>query len=122
MAHEPRPPMMREASTELAVEPDEAWEVVSDPTTYPDWLVGAVEIVAVDDAWPEPGSSFRHRVGIAGPLTTSDTTTVELVEAPRWGPGRFQVAIRVAVAERHATRISGGGYGPPAEPGTHAPR
>jgi MFS family permease len=55
-----------------------------------------------------------------GPISRRELA--ELVEAPRWGPGRFQVAIRVAVAERHATRISGGGYGPPAEPGTHAPR
>jgi uncharacterized protein YndB with AHSA1/START domain len=74
---------MREVTTDLPVPVSRAWAVLSDPTTYPRWLVGAVEILDVDERWPRPGTSFRHRVGITGPLTTRDTTTVESVDEPR---------------------------------------
>ncbi|HEX7136081.1 MAG TPA: SRPBCC family protein [Iamia sp.] len=77
------PPGMREVKIELPVPIDEVWSVLADPTTYPRWLVGAVEILSVDDDWPGPGSSFRHRVGVAGPLTTQDSTTVQVVDTPR---------------------------------------
>jgi uncharacterized protein YndB with AHSA1/START domain len=77
------PPGMREVSIEIPVPIDEVWAVLADPTTYPRWLVGAVEILSVDDDWPVPGSSFRHRVGVAGPLTTQDSTTVRVVDTPR---------------------------------------
>jgi uncharacterized protein YndB with AHSA1/START domain len=40
------------------------WDAVVDPTSYPEWLIGAEEIRDVDDRWPEPGSSFHHRVGL----------------------------------------------------------
>lgn len=77
------PPGMREVTTELPVAVERAWSVLADPTTYPDWLVGAVEILSVDDAWPEPGTSFRHRVGLGGPVTTQDSTSVTSVDEPR---------------------------------------
>jgi uncharacterized protein YndB with AHSA1/START domain len=76
------PPGMREVTTELPVPAERAWTVLADPTTYPRWLVGAVEILAVDDDWPRPGTSFRHKVGLTGPITTEDTTTVESVDEP----------------------------------------
>ncbi len=77
------PPGMREVSTQLPVPVERAWAVVADPRTYPDWLVGAVEILSVDDGWPRPGTEFRHRVGLAGPVTTQDSTSVVDVETPR---------------------------------------
>ncbi len=77
------PPGMREVSTALPVGVERAWSVLADPTTYPRWLVGAVEILAIDDGWPAPGTSFRHRVGLAGPVTTQDSTTVGRVDEPR---------------------------------------
>lgn len=77
------PPGMREVTTDLPVPVETAWAVLADPTTYPDWLVGAVEILSVDDAWPAPGTSFRHRVGLGGPVTTQDSTTVKAVDEPR---------------------------------------
>ncbi|QYG91883.1 SRPBCC family protein [Iamia sp. SCSIO 61187] len=77
------PPGMREVTTDLPVGAAVAWAVLSDPTTYPRWLVGAVEILSVDEAWPEPGTSFRHRVGLGGPITTQDSTTVKAVDEPR---------------------------------------
>ena len=77
------PPGMREVTTELPVSVEQAWAVLADPTTYPRWLVGAVDILSVDDDWPAPRSSFRHKVGLGGPLTTKDSTTVESVDEPR---------------------------------------
>lgn len=77
------PPGMREVSTELPVSVERAWAVLADPNTYPRWLVGAVDILSVDDGWPAAGTSFRHEVGLAGPITTQDSTTVESVDAPR---------------------------------------
>lgn len=68
---------MREVTRDLPVAPAAAWAVLADPHTYPRWLVGAVEILGVDASWPEPGASFRHRVGLGGPLTVQDSTTVE---------------------------------------------
>jgi uncharacterized protein YndB with AHSA1/START domain len=61
---------------------DEVFDVLLDPTTYPDWLVGADRIRAVDDGWPAPGTAFHHTVG-AGPLKVSDKTTVVSVDRPR---------------------------------------
>lgn len=56
------------------------------PETYPEWLVGCREIREVDESWPEPGSRFHHRVGLVGPLTIPDSTSVAEIE-----PGRLLV-------------------------------
>lgn len=77
------PPGMREVTTELPVGVERAWSVLADPTTYPRWLVGAVDILSVDDGWPAPGTSFRHKVGLGGPVTTQDSTSVQASEEPR---------------------------------------
>lgn len=47
--------------------------MLSDPETYPEWLIGAREIRSTDDAFPAPGSRFRHRVGV-GPVEVRDET------------------------------------------------
>jgi uncharacterized protein YndB with AHSA1/START domain len=53
-----------------------------DPWTYPEWLVGAQDMRSVDPGWPAPGSSFHHRVGLAGPLTIADSSSSCEVDAP----------------------------------------
>jgi uncharacterized protein YndB with AHSA1/START domain len=69
--------------TRYAAAPIErVFEVVSDPRTYPDWLVGAREVRSVDADWPRPGSRFHHRVGLVGPLTIPDSTSSLEVDAP----------------------------------------
>ena len=55
---------------------------IADPSTYPDWLVGAQTIRSVDDAWPDEGSAFRHVIGVP-PLVVRGSTTSTCVE-----PGR----------------------------------
>jgi uncharacterized protein YndB with AHSA1/START domain len=56
------------------------FDVISDPTTYPEWLTGAKRIRRVDRDFPRPASEFEHEVG-AGPLTVKDTTEVEEIRA-----------------------------------------
>lgn len=60
----------------------EVFAVLAEPRTYPEWLVGAKAVRSVDDAWPAPGSSFRHRVGLFGPLTLADSSTSLALDAP----------------------------------------
>ena len=54
------------------------FDVISEPTTYPQWLTGAKRIRRVDNDFPRPASEFEHEVG-AGPITVKDTTEVEEV-------------------------------------------
>jgi hypothetical protein len=49
--------------------------VLTDPTTYPRWLVGAKRIREVSSDWPAEGSEFKHVVGF-GPLAIPDRTSV----------------------------------------------
>lgn len=59
------------------------FDVLVDPTTYPHWLVGARDIRAIDDDWPEPGAAFHHRVGLVGPLKIADLSKVIEIDPPR---------------------------------------
>ena len=61
--------------------PEAIFDLLLDPQTYPDWLVGAQDIRGVDDDWPSPGSRFHHRVGV-GPLTIADSTVIEALDPP----------------------------------------
>jgi uncharacterized protein YndB with AHSA1/START domain len=56
------------------------FDVVSDPDTYPSWLVGAERMRSVDAEFPRPGSSFEHSVG-AGPVTIDDSSESVGVQA-----------------------------------------
>jgi hypothetical protein len=49
--------------------------VLADASAYPRWVVGPREAVAVDPAWPDPGSGFLHQTG-RGPFTVRDRTQV----------------------------------------------
>jgi uncharacterized protein YndB with AHSA1/START domain len=68
--------------------PDAVFAVLADGHRYADWVVGAKKIRTVDPAWPAPGSTFRHKVGV-GPIEIKDSSTVEAVE-----PGR-SITLRV---------------------------
>lgn len=68
---------------DIAADVDDVYAVLADPTSYPDWLVGAKGIRSVDGDWPRAGSCFRHRIGVGGPLTVPGSTTVRRAEPPR---------------------------------------
>lgn len=54
---------------------DDVFDVLRDPYSYSDWVVGTKEIVDADDSWPAVGSGFQFRVG-AGPVGLHGTTRV----------------------------------------------
>lgn len=91
----------------------EVFDALVDPRTYPDWLVGAKEVRSVDDTWPAPGSSFRHRVGLFGPLTVADRSTSRELDAPhlfvlevRARPlGRARVTFRLDAPSPSTTEV-----------------
>lgn len=58
---------------------DDVFNVLANPETYPDWLVGAQRIRSVDDAFPKVGAKFEHSVGTAEAATVDDRT--EVIEA-----------------------------------------
>ena len=76
-------------SITVPAERSQVFAVIADPATYPHWLAGARRILSVDDRWPDPGTSFRHVVGI-GPLTVSDTT----VSLGALAPSRLEMQVR----------------------------
>ncbi len=75
------PGAVARSETYIAVSPERVFEILSDPESYSEWVVGAQEIREADDDWPEPGSNLHHTVG-AGPLRARDATTVEDASPP----------------------------------------
>ncbi len=96
---------------------DVVFAVLTDPETYPHWLIGARDIRSVDDRWPEVGSRFHHRVGLVGPLKVADTSEVLDIEPGRrlslevrarpFGRGRatFELADDVDESGSTATKL-----------------
>jgi uncharacterized protein YndB with AHSA1/START domain len=93
------------ASAELVIETDRdsLWAAIADPRTYPDWLVGAKTIRAVDPAWPAPGTAFHHRVGF-GPFVINDRTTVIDVDPQRLLALRIRATFAIQAIVRFELR------------------
>jgi uncharacterized protein YndB with AHSA1/START domain len=73
---------MAYTSRTFAAPRNAVWDVLIDPTSYPEWLIGAEDILGVDATWPKVGSRFRHRVGI-GWLSIPDYSEVLAIEDGR---------------------------------------
>jgi hypothetical protein len=58
------------------------YDVLSDPYSYANWVVGASEVTSADDDWPREGSRFRWRIGTP-PLQTNGETEVIENDPPR---------------------------------------
>lgn len=67
---------------EVDLTPEAVFEVLTDARHYPRWLGGARRVLVDDPAWPAPGSTFHHEVGV-GPVGVNDATSVAGIE-----PGR----------------------------------
>lgn len=69
---------------EITVEapPPAVWDVLADPPTYEEWVVGNKGIRGFDQSWPAPDTEFQHRVGF-GPVVVNDKTVALESEAPR---------------------------------------
>jgi uncharacterized protein YndB with AHSA1/START domain len=70
-----------EVRAEIAAPPSEVFDVLAEPRTYPEWLVGAKRIRDVDADFPSKGAEFDHTVG-AGPVSIDDSTEVLEVHRP----------------------------------------
>src|SRR5687768_13839132 len=84
--------------TFIPLPPERVFEVLADPFTYQEWVVGTSAIRDADENYPEVGSRLYHRVGL-GPLAIRDHTEVlELIpdrqlvlDAHLWPVGRARV-------------------------------
>lgn len=81
---------MPEVRRAVHAAPDAVWAALADPTTYPEWLVGAQAIRGVEPGFPEPGTDFHHSVGPADGATLPDRTTA--IEADP--PHRLKLKVR----------------------------
>jgi uncharacterized protein YndB with AHSA1/START domain len=61
--------------------PEAVFELLSDPRSYADWVVGSHEVRAADSTWPVAGSAFDHTVG-RPPLRIKDHTYVVRARPP----------------------------------------
>jgi uncharacterized protein YndB with AHSA1/START domain len=68
-------------TTYIDAPPERVFDVLADPFTYDDWVVGTTKIRRADPEWPAPGTRLHHTVGFP-PLGTSDHTEVVAVQAP----------------------------------------
>jgi uncharacterized protein YndB with AHSA1/START domain len=62
--------------------PARVFDVLSNPDSYGEWVVGSKQVRDADPDFPAPGSRFHHTVGF-GPITVSDHTVVEELERPQ---------------------------------------
>ncbi len=72
---------MARNETFIDAPPEAVFDVLADPRTYGEWVVGSSEIRAADGHWPAPGSKFDHSVGIQ-PLVIKDHTEVVAARPP----------------------------------------
>jgi len=73
---------MARTTIQVSAPPERVFDVLADPFTYAQWVVGCKEIRRVDGDWPEPGATFHHSVGL-GPITVKDSTSVVECEPQR---------------------------------------
>jgi uncharacterized protein YndB with AHSA1/START domain len=65
----------------FGVPPERVFEVLSDPATYADWVVGSRSVERWDPEWPKAGAKFAHTQG-KWPVIINDETVVEASEPP----------------------------------------
>jgi uncharacterized protein YndB with AHSA1/START domain len=65
----------------ISAPPEDVFALLSDPASYPEWVVGTREVRDADEHWPDLGAVMHHSVGI-GPFVLRDITQVTDVRAP----------------------------------------
>ncbi len=89
-------------SREVGAPAQAVWDVLADGWLYPNWVVGAARMRAVDDDWPRAGAQLHHSVGL-WPLMLDDRTEVlESVpnrllklKAHAWPAGAARVVVEI---------------------------
>jgi uncharacterized protein YndB with AHSA1/START domain len=62
--------------------PQAVWDVLADPPSYEEWVVGNKAIRDYDRTWPAPGTEFHHTLGF-GPVAVKDKTVALEAHPPR---------------------------------------
>lgn len=71
-----------EVRHEIPAPPDVVFDVLAEPRTYPQWLMGAQEMRAVDADFPKEGSELHHSVGPTEDATVDDDSEVLASDPP----------------------------------------
>jgi hypothetical protein len=58
----------------------DVWGVLADGWSYANWVVGSTRIRAVDEAWPQEGSSIAHSVGLWPAVLDDRTVSIGMHE------------------------------------------
>ena len=62
--------------------PPAVWDVLADPPSYEEWVVGNKETRDYDRSWPAPRAEFHHKIGF-GPVAVKDKTVALEALPPR---------------------------------------
>ena len=89
---------MAENDVYIAATPEQVFAVLSRPSNYAEWVVGAKDVHDADPGFPAKGSRFEWEAG-AGPIALKDETEVLEIEAPR------RLLLRVKVSSLGTARI-----------------
>lgn len=92
---------------------DDVFAILCDGWNYPNWVVGASHVRAVDRGWPEPGTRIHHSVG-PWPVHLKDFTEVVVAERPRllvldarlWPVGAARVRLDLEEVGKRETRVT----------------
>lgn len=68
-------------SIDVGASRQRVFDVLCEPTSYLDWVVGSGRFRGVDAEWPAVGSRFHHTVGV-WPFEVRDATELRHIEAP----------------------------------------
>jgi uncharacterized protein YndB with AHSA1/START domain len=68
--------------TSIEAPPEAVWDVLADPGSYSEWVVGSKDMRGVEGDWPEPASLFHHTQA-TWPFPIKDTTSALVAERPR---------------------------------------
>lgn len=104
---------MAENAIVIDAPPERVFDVLADPETYAEWVVGTRTVRGADEGWPAPGARLYHSIG-AGPVTIDDSTEVVEAQAPsrlvlraHLGPlGTFHVDLALRDDGRGGTRVT----------------
>ncbi|HEU5128008.1 MAG TPA: SRPBCC family protein [Glycomyces sp.] len=101
---------------------EDVFAILCDGWNYPNWVVGASHVRAVDREWPDPGAKIHHSIG-PWPVNLKDFTEVVVSERPRllvldarlWPVGSARVRLELEERGKRETRVK------MAERATHGP-
>ncbi|WP_035737325.1 SRPBCC family protein [Glycomyces arizonensis] len=101
-----------DVTVDIPASREDVFAILADGWNYPNWVVGASHVRAVDRDWPAPGTMIHHSVG-PWPLHLDDVTEVVVEERPRllvldarlWPIGAARVRLELEALGEEETRI-----------------